>query len=223
MGILDFVFPKSCFGCGREGRYLCLNCIAKCLPVKPICPYCKHLSIDGATHINCVKKLGIDGLTSVWEYEGVIRKAILSLKYKYATEIGNEISDYLIDSLRVKTLPSVQCLTPIPIYWYRQNTRGFNQSLEIGKRVADSMNLRFIPDLLIKNKSTVSQIELSGEKRRKNLQGSFSLYPHNSSFTTPNSVFLFDDVFTTGSTMMEAAKVLKRSGVEKVWGLTIAR
>jgi competence protein ComFC len=222
MGILDLVFPKNCLGCGREGKYTCQNCIDKLLPAKPICPYCKHPSIDGATHINCQKKLGLDGLTSIWNYEGIVRKAILALKYKYATKIGSEISDYLISSLRSLVLPSVQYLTPIPIYWYRQNTRGFNQSVEIGKQVARAFDWRLIPDLLIKSKPTISQVELSGSARKQNLKNVFAVNS-NYALNTLHSVLIFDDVFTTGSTMMEAAKVLKRAGVEKVWGLTIAR
>jgi predicted amidophosphoribosyltransferase len=84
------------------------------------------------------------------------------------------------------------------------------------------MGWKFIPDLLIKNKSTASQVELKGDDRRQNLHGVFSLNPSYILSTIPN-ILLFDDVFTTGSTLREAAKVLKRAGVEKVWGLTIAR
>ena len=222
MSVLDFIFPKICLNCGKEGKYLCQRCIAEVPSPQPICPYCKHPSIDGVTHVNCQKKLGIDGLTSIWKYEGIIRKAILSLKYKYATEIGEELSDYLIVSLKKAIFPQVQYLTPIPIHWYRQNVRGFNQSLEVGRFVAKTMNWKFIPDLLIKNKETVSQVELTGEKRRKNLKNAFSVNP-NYEPSTLYSVLIFDDVFTTGSTLIEATKVLKKAGVKKVWGLTIAR
>jgi len=224
MGILDLVFPKTCLRCGCSGRYLCQTCIDKTPRVDAICPYCKHPSIDGTTHINCQKKFGIDGLTTIWGYEGVIRKAILSLKYKYATEVGNEISDYLISSLGSRVMPSVQYLAPVPIHWHRQNTRGFNQSAEIGKLVAASMGWKFTQDLLIKTVSTVSQTELDRKDRRQNLRGVFSVNPlYKSSLANLKSVIIFDDVFTTGSTLMEASKVLKRGGIEKVWGLTIAR
>lgn len=220
MGLLDLVFPKNCLGCGREGRYLCPICINKIPRAQAICPYCKHPSIDGVTHVNCQRKLGLDGLTSIWEYAGVVRKAILALKYKYATALSKEISEYTIDSFKSLVLPPVYNLIPIPIYWYKENTRGFNQSIELGGNIAENLRLKFVPDLLIKSKSTISQVELSGKARRKNLKGSFVL---DSKFQIPDSVLLFDDVFTTGSTMFEATKVLKKGGVKKVWGLTIAR
>ena len=224
MNLLDLVFPKTCLGCGRPGSYICQDCLAKVRFAQPICPYCERASIDGVTHVKCQRKLGIDGLVSVWEYEGVIRKAILALKYKYATLIGRELSNCFLSAIRSQNnrynIPNVSSFVPIPIYWHRQNVRGFNQSIEIGKSVAGAMNLKFVPDLLIKNQPTVSQVELKGDERRQNLKGVFTL---NLKVQIPDSVLLFDDVFTTGSTIREAGKVLKRTGVKRVWGLTIAR
>ena len=224
MGVLDLIFPKTCLGCGKEGKYLCDDCLAKVRPAKPICAYCEKASIDGFSHVKCAKKLGLDGLTSIWEYEGVIRKAILSLKYKYSTLVGQELSEKFIGRLLTGCDPvKADVLIPIPLYWYRENTRGFNQSVEIGREVAAQMGWKFISDLLIKTKSTVSQVELKGNARRQNLKDAFVLNPQRSPFTVHQSLILFDDVFTTGSTLREAVKILKRAGVEKVWGLTIAR
>ena len=220
MGILDFVFPKNCLVCGKEGRYICEECIKKVPRAREICPYCHHYSINGRTHFNCIRKLGLDGLTSIWEHEGIIRKAILALKYKYATEIGKEISEYTIASVGGLTLPSAHILTPIPIYWHKQNTRGFNQSIELSGNIAENLRLKFVPDLLIKKVSTAPQAGLSRGERQTNLKGSFIL---NKNLEVPDSALLFDDVFTTGSTLFEAAKVLKKGGVKKVWGLTITR
>ncbi len=226
MGILDLIFPKSCLNCGKGDKYICSDCLSKVRLAKPICPYCERASIDGVTHIKCAKKLGLDGLTAVWEYEGVIRKAILALKYKYSTEVGKELAQLFIkffmtlDSRFV--IPDSPALIPIPLHWYRQNNRGFNQSEEIGKEAAGEMNWKFYSDILIKKKPTISQVELKGDDRRQNLRGVFSVSTSILVSQYP-SIVLFDDVFTTGSTLHEAAKVLKRSGAKKVWGLTIAR
>jgi len=183
-------------------------------------------SIDGVTYVKCQKKYGIDGLISVWEYQGIIRKAILSLKFKYSTEVGRELTESLIKALKVSSslfmIPDSSVLVPIPLHWHRENVRGFNQSIEVGKSVAVALNWKFIPDLLIKKQQTISQVELGGQKRRQNLKNVFSVNP-NYVRNTLHSVLIFDDVATTGSTLREAAKVLKRNGAEKVWGLTIAR
>lgn len=220
MGILDIVFPKTCLECGREGVYICPNCLAKVRLAKPICPVCEKASIDGLTHVICSKKLGLDGLISIWEYEGVIRRAILALKFKYSTEVGKELSARFLAYTNNFFLPKAEVLVPIPIFWYRENKRGFNQSSEVGKHVASFVKVGFEPNLLARSKSSKPQVELSGEARRENLKGVFSLNPN---IKMPDSIMLFDDVFTTGSTLKEAAKVLKRAGVSKVWGLTIAR
>ena len=224
MGILDLIFPKVCLSCGKEGNYICENCLTKVKLLKLVCPYCEKASIDGFTHAKCKKKYGLDGLTSIWDYEGVIKKAILALKYKYATEVGKELSNLYIQELLTRSvLVKDGTLVPIPLYWHRENVRGFNQSAEIGKLIAQKLGWKFIPDLLIKNKSTTPQAGLSVEERKQNLKGVFSLNPSFSLLDFPSSVVLFDDVFTTGSTLKEAAKVLKRHGVGKVWGMTIAR
>ena len=227
MSILDFVFPKNCLGCWQSGEYVCSNCLSRTRTAQPICAYCERASIDGFTHVRCQKKFGLDGLISIWEYEGVIRKAILALKYKYATGITSLLTSLVVERISPPDsrflIPDSVVLVPIPLHWHRQNVRGFNQSIEIGKSISEAMNWKFVPDLLIKNQPTTSQVELKGDDRRHNLQGVFSLNPHSSLFTDHGSLIVFDDVFTTGSTLREAAKVLKRAGVEKVWGLTIAR
>ncbi len=222
MGLLDLIFPKSCLGCKKEGQYICPDCLEKVHLLSPVCPYCERASIDGFTHTKCQKKRGLDGLTSVWKYEGIIKKAIWALKFKYATEIVQEICGYYADKVKGMTLPGNMVLVPIPIFWYRENVRGFNQSVLLGKMVADKMDWKFVPDLLVKKRPTASQVELSVMERKQNLRGVFSLNP-NYVLSTEYSVLLFDDVFTTGSTLKEAAKILKRAGVKKVWGMTIAR
>jgi competence protein ComFC len=224
MSILDLIFPKTCLGCKKDGQYICQNCLVKVQLLKPVCPYCEKPSIDGFTHTRCKKKYGLDGLISVYRYEGVIKKAIWALKFKYATEVGKELTDFFVRSLHATDyiLPATFSLVPIPIYRLRENFRGFNQSELIGKMVAEELGYKFTSDLLVKNKPTISQVELSVKERKKNLRGSFSL--NQSSFLTPDSsILVFDDVFTTGSTLHEAAKVLKHAGVSKVWGMTIAR
>lgn len=201
MGLLDLIFPKSCLECGKEGKYICENCLNK------------------------VGKSGWYGNNySVFRYEGVIRKAIIALKYKYSTEIAKELAEVCVKNLKsVNLIPNSYLLTPIPLHWQRKNVRGFNQSEEVGKLIAKNMNWDFNPNLLIKNKATIPQVGLKGKARRKNLSGVFSLNPAYSLITTRYSLVVFDDVFTTGSTLKEAMKVLKGAGVRAVWGMTVAR
>jgi len=159
---------------------------------------------------------------TIFKYEGVIRKAIISLKYKYSTDIAEELATHLTRVLKRENINLDEaCLVPIPLHWYRYNFRGFNQSEVVGRLIAKKMDWKFIPDLLIRNKSTVPQVQLTGSARRKNLRGAFVLNPvcvlHSTYY------ILFDDVLTTGSTLLEASKVLRAGGAKRILCLTIAK
>jgi competence protein ComFC len=226
MSILDLIFPKNCLSCKKGGSYICDNCLIKVGKAKQICPVCGKPSIDGFTHIKCRTKYGIDGLVSIWNYEGIIRLAIIALKYKYITEIVESLNSHIVSELRSGNIlvPRDYCLVPIPLHWYRENTRGFNQACELGKLVAQVMEWRFVQNLLTRKKLNTPQAQLSGHDRKKNIKGVFSINNQYSDHATyPNNIILFDDVYTTGSTLKEATRELKRKGFDKVWGLTITR
>jgi len=200
MAILDLFFPKKCLECGLSGKYICENCLKKVPP-------------RGWTSRTAY---------TIFKYEGVIRKAIISLKYKYSTDIAEELATHLTRVLKRENINLDEaCLVPIPLHWYRYNFRGFNQSEVVGRLIAKKMDWKFIPDLLIRNKSTVPQVQLTGSARRKNLRGAFVLNPvcvlHSTYY------ILFDDVLTTGSTLLEASKVLRAGGAKRILCLTIAK
>lgn len=201
MGLSDLIFPKKCLECGQPGNYLCPDCVKKVPP-------------SGWAK-------GDLKVYSFWQYKGVIRKAVIALKYKFALDIARELADLCVERLLTTNLWPSAILVPVPLYWYRQNFRGFNQSEEIGKTIAQKMGWKFIPDLLIRKKLTTPQVQLKDAARRTNLKNVFSLNPKYQILDTHYVVF--DDVITTGSTLLESAKVLKKAGVSKIWGLTIAR
>lgn len=223
MNILDLIFPKKCINCGQGEGYICENCLSKVKLASQTCPICDKLSIDGMVHFKCKTKFGLDGHIAVWEYEGVVRKAILALKYKFATEVSKEILEAFKKAFdKNKFNYKNFILIPIPVHFLRQNWRGFNQSEILGKEIAQELKMKFVSDFLSKNRSTVSQTELKGEDRAKNIKDVFLVKHKSDSKIYPN-ILLFDDVWTTGSTVKEACKVLKRSGVKKVWSLTLAK
>jgi len=157
---------------------------------------------------------------SIFKYEGVIRKAIIALKYKFSLEIAKELAEACVKQLSPRRYLSSAVLVPIPMHWRKENIRGFNQSAEVGRMIAQKKGWKFESNLLIKTKSTPPQVGLKGSARRENLDGVFSL---NSQSRIPGFVVLFDDVYTTGSTITEAGNILKKGGAKRVLGLTIAR
>ena len=199
--ILDFLFPKYCLQCKKPGKYICDDCYCKVRPCN---------IIDNNNY-------------SIFKYEGVIRRAIISLKYKFAYDIADELSSIITEKLKVNGLwLKNTTLIPIPLHKHRQNWRGFNQAEVIGGKLAKRMGWKFTPNLLVRNKSTKPQVGLKGLARRQNLSGVFSVN-HDCVLSTVYSVLLFDDVYTTGSTINEAKKVLKNAGFMNIKSLTIAR
>ena len=146
----------------------------------------------------------------------------MKLKYNYAYKIAEELAISFIKRIddQVSTLPAKAILIPIPLYKLRQNWRGFNQAEEMGKLVSKRLGWGYGHDLLIRTKKTVPQTELKGVKRTKNVLGAFSVSSKSKIYSS--RYVIFDDVLTTGSTLREACKVLKRRGAKDVYGLTIA-
>jgi len=225
MDLMDLVFPVSCLECGKPGAYICAECLMKVKPAKPICAECKKGSIDGHTHIKCRTRDSLDGLISAWKYDGVIRSAIIALKYKFVSRLIGEVSHYLSEALSGFVLPFADSsfLIPVPMHRLRENTRGFNQSAEIGKRLARARKWGCIPDLVSRTNIGSPQVALNAVERKTNVKGVFALNNRYNLGIQDRSFVIFDDVYTTGSTMQEISRVLKRRGASRVWGVTIVR
>ncbi len=209
MSVLDILFPKVCFGCGKEGVYLCEGCLKK----EEI--LIQNYSLKSTPYL--------DGLVTLFRYRGAVRKAILALKYKFASDIAGELGVHAAKVLKSRSFfQGERIIIPIPIYKNRANWRGFNQAEEIARHLGEALGWEFKKDILIKIKPTVPQTGLSATERVENLKESFGVNPKALVSSSP-SIILFDDVLTTGSTLNEAAKVLKENGVKKIWGITFAR
>ena len=220
MGFLDFLFPKKCFGCGRGGIYVCVNCLSKTKTPKTFCPVCRRPSISGLTHSSCTKPSVLSGLITLFSYEGVVKKAIGQLKYNFVEDCAEELAG--LCALKLKDLHQAKdvILVPVPLHKTRERWRGFNQASSVGENIAALMDWKFVPDLLERTSKTKPQVGLEKKLRKYNVKGVFKLNPK---YKLKSSNFvLFDDVWTTGSTMKEACKVLKRNGAKSVWGITIA-
>ena len=208
---LDFLFPRKCLGCGQSGSYFCSSCLdlVKLEPQR-ICPVCGQFSAGGLTHQNCQRSYGLDGLTSVFAYQGVMEKAIKKLKYKFVTDLAQDLVELFLsfcgeDQVFTKICQENVFLVPIPLHPSRFRWRGFNQAELLGKMIASNLDLPFLSNLLLRVKKTKPQAELKKAMRGKNIKGAFKKN-HNSKFLIQNSKFLlFDDVWTSGATLREAA------------------
>jgi len=157
--------------------------------------------------------------------------AIVKLKYKFVTDLAEDL--FVLIKRFIKTKNQFKylknffdkektMLVPIPLYWQRENWRGFNQAELLGRKLADYFGWQLRNDVLIRQKATLPQVGLEAGQRQKNIQGAFKI-KNNHQIPKDFSLLLFDDVWTTGSTLKEAGRVLKKAGFKKVWGLTICR
>ena len=112
-------------------------------------------------------------------------------------------------------------LAPIPLSKSRERWRGFNQATLLANELSRFLKIPLLNNNLIKIKKTQPQVELKREQREENIKGAFKL--KNPQKVRGKRIFLVDDVFTTGSTMEECARVLKKAGGKEVWGIVVAR
>lgn len=196
-----------------------------------VCPRCEHPAVGGQTHPICRRRFGLDGLWSLGIYQDPLRKAIKELKYKRVKELANILTDitieywakfqpFIFDQIK-KDRGVGWAVVPVPLYWYRQNSRGFNQSSLIGQNVSDSLGLAYY-NALKRIRNTGSQVKLKGRERHQNIKNAFAVSPGILMSEYPN-ILLIDDVWTTGSTLRECCYVLKRAGAKRVWAMTLAR
>lgn len=226
MGLLDLLFPKNCLECKRAGKYICSECLSKVVKAKLMCPICKRWSIDGKTHSFCSKKFSLDGHYSFYKYEGIIRKAILALKYRFASSLAEEIVNILnISGLKIANA----IIVPVPLHKKRENWRGFNQSAVLGKMLAEKNNWEYKDNLVLRLENTMPQAKLSKEERLRNISGKFAVNEDALNVIlsvaegSRQTFVIFDDVWTTGATIGEIAKELKKAGAKEVWGMSVAR
>lgn len=231
MSFIDLVYPKQCVGCRKKGRFFCHKCIKLVrLRENLVCPECNRRSIGGVVHYGCRQEFSLDGLVSLFSYRGMVRLGVQELKYRMIKEIEKEFVGIFSAAIKekiksgqarelVKFLKSRPVIVPVPLYWRRENWRGFNQAEVVVKMLTRGFSLKMIEDWIVRVRKTKSQMRLSKGERRENVKGVFRVKDNRKI----ENVLLVDDVWTTGATMRAVGEVLKKAGVKQVWGLTLAR
>jgi ComF family protein len=243
MGSTDYIFPKKCVVCRKPGSYLCENCFSYLsFEPKSLCLPCNQPSFNNLTHPRCKRKYAIDGCFSALSYNKTVQKLIYNFKYKpYLTDLKTVLADLFHESIIqneqfMKLIVDGSCLmVPIPLSSSRFRKRGYNQAEILAKELSKKFNFP-VQNLLSRTKETKTQVGMTNLQRKLNVKDVFEIInpPSASSgngsrssgskrFRKNCSIFLVDDVVTTGSTLSEAAKILKKAGAKKVFGLTLAR
>jgi ComF family protein len=232
--VLDWLYPPICEICGlglSEGKALCEPC-AERLPriVTPFCDVCgEHFQglIDGPFDCPNCKEISFhfEFARSAMVRSDATLNLVHRLKYGKEIHLGAELGRLAClafsDRRLAVALEEKWPLVPVPLHRSRQMERQFNQAEEIARSISIETGLP-VSRLLKRGRRTETQTRLSRKQRMENLRGAFKLrepLPEN----VPPGYLLVDDVFTTGSTVDECAKVLRKAGAGRIAVLTVMR
>jgi ComF family protein len=218
---LDFLLPKWCIACGREGDYICRSCRLSLPFIKPpVCPRCGRPQPPGEPCRGCIgEKAEIDGIRAPFLFEGVIRQAIHELKYRNLRDMSKVLAGFLSGYLLENPMPA-EVLVPVPIHKKRERERGYNQSALLARELGRYRGIPVVEDVLVRQIYTPTQARsASEEERQRNVADAFTC---RDAYLRGKRVLLIDDVSTSGATLNACAGVIKRTGAEVVWGLAVA-
>ncbi len=208
--IIDFIFPKHCLGCGKNGEIFCFRCLNNVPKAKP----------PG------------EKIYPALDYrDEKLKRALWLFKYggysSFAGIFGEIIYDRILEEtadLKIFSGSGEFLIIPIPLSPDKLKKRGFNQSELIARKICgEDGGKSFIlrNDILIKTRETESQMSIKERgKRLKNLAGSFAV--KNGAELAGKNVIIIDDVITTGTTVSEAARVLREAGAGEILAFTVA-
>jgi len=211
--LLNLIFPEFCIGCKKEGTYLCQDC----------------LSLINISNTSLKIEKEIKTIYCATDYNNlIIKRLITTFKYKpFAKELSKTLAFIIIIYFQnLEKLPDFFkkknefLLIPIPLYKKRLKWRGFNQTEEISKILSEIFKIPLALNILVKTRQTIPQLNLPQEKRKENVKGVFACTKPE--LIKGKNILLIDDVITTGATIQEAAKTLKKSGAKQILGIVVA-
>ena len=228
---VSLLYPPLCTICGRSisaGEYLCDQCEAKAVRiVAPFCEKCSEPfegSITGAfTCANCAHRtIYFDAAVAAYRGRGIVRQIIHEFKYGHQIHLRHLVARWLNAALDDERLRGrrFDVIVPVPLHPARQRERGFNQANLLAELLSTQTSIPSRP-LLERIRYTNTQTALDRAERIENLHNAFRL--RKNADVRDLRVLLVDDVLTTGSTLSECARVLKRAGALSVHAATAAR
>jgi competence protein ComFC len=248
VGIINLVFPPTCLFCrqpllAREvDDFLCFSCNSKTpFIASGGCSLCA----GPPGKCMCLSRGGLSfsfsGTAALGGYGGELKACLHRFKYTGSSHLAKPLGQLLARRVREqKNWPPFDAIVPIPLHSTRLRERGYNQSLLLARQMATSLEIP-VADLLERRIQTPSQTKLTRHERLHNVKGAFGIKPPPPPLSFPFSLFLsrptppfcppftaknfllVDDIFTTGSTLEEAASLLLSQGAASVYNAVAAR
>ena len=229
--LLDFFLPRLCVFCGEVSREevpaaVCPACEEKIEWVtNPLCPCCGRIfpTREDADHLcgpcqTDPPPFSRARAAVLYDDEGPAGQAIKRFKYSRRLDMLPVMHQWLRQPLCLEMAQEADLIAPVPLHPGRLRQRGFNQALLLAQAFPEAPLER---ELLARQRATPPQAGLNPKERRDNVQGAFAVTrPH---LVKGKKILLLDDVFTTGATVKECARVLLEAGADAVDVLAVAR
>lgn len=228
--ILDFILPRECVVCfsilrDSQKDFICDDCFNKIEIVQyPYCKVCgrpfiskealayspEHLCFqcrEKRFHFNSARAAGV--------YSGILKELIHIYKFQKKRALGKLLSEIMIAHLnnRFERI-DFDTIIPVPLHKKRLRVRGFDQSLLLGINIGKQIGVPVLADNLTRYRHTKPQLELKVNERFKNVRDAFRVIGKEK--IKDKNILLIDDVFTTGATVNECSRILKKEGARKV-------
>lgn len=225
-GVVDLLFPPACQVCRTPGAaVLCRACVERFRLIHPpVCERCgKPLRGPPDLDFTCIpcrhRRLYFKQARAVGVYEGTLRDAVHSLKFKGRAALSGPLGRMMADvAARDRVLCACDVVIPVPLHPARRAERGFNQAEVLAQEVAAALQRPLAPHAVARARATLAQSGLPLPERRANVRRAFTAAP-----LTVRRVLLIDDVLSTGFTAGECARALRAAGAGEVVVLTLAR
>ena len=233
--LLDALFPPRCAGCPNWSRAsFCPDCAPQLRPISaPLCDLCgapfDPLAFSAPACAACrARAPHFRAARSVWHFDTPLRHAIHRFKYGQKSALASRLAPHL--SQKMKDDPALRdfaprFIVPVPLHRARLRQRGFNQSLLLAQELGRLLGVE-TRELLSRTRDTPPQVDLGRDERAKNMRDAFTIEAKSCKAKADwqgARILLIDDVFTTGATLGEAAKTLKRAGAGEICALTLGR
>lgn len=215
---LDFAFPATCAGCGREGEPLCAGC-------RPALD--SRLELPGGVPIGLPADIPEPLLQVEWctPFAGPVRGALHQLKYAGERRLAHPLGE-AVARRWARVGVGATLVVPVPVHAERERQRGYDQAALIAEAAAGSLGLPYVR-ALERTRATVAQFELGRDERSTNVVGAFRARRRAASPArgpvAGQWVLLVDDVVTTGATLAACAVALEEAGASAVSAVAVAR
>ena len=229
---LNFIFPPVCGICGKmKDSYLCKECqnkiendlvfLNKTDIYKTDKNQRNHYSTNNDSYLTNIKYFSTHSY--LFSYTTPIREKILQYKFKEQAYLANMFSEFFVKNEKLcRNLKKYDIIIPVPMTKKKVRKRGYNQSELIAKLIAKNIpNLKLESHVLVKINENKTQSTLNKRQRQENVKNVYKL--QNVEKIKEKNIILFDDIYTTGATVNECAKVLKYGGANQITVLTIAK